>query len=212
MITVPMTVNTTDNEIPMSVNENEQGASFDIDHVVAPVQIDFTTDTETLPAGSQAEVTYSQKNFHFAIPQGAQGIQGEQGPQGIQGVQGIQGIQGIQGEQGETGSPGRDGTDGKDGKDGNDGVSPAVTISIITGGHSVTITDADHPSGQSFDVMDGANGTNGTNGAPGVTFTPSVSSAGVISWTNDGSQTNPESVDITAAVLAALPTWNGGSY
>ena len=35
------------------------------------------------------------------------------------------------------------------------GVSPGVTITEITGGHRVTITDADHPSGQSFDVMDG---------------------------------------------------------
>jgi hypothetical protein len=55
----------------------------------------------------------------------------------------------------------------------------------------------------------GANGTNGTNGA---TFTPSVSSAGVLSWTNDGGKTNPPSVDLVAAVLAALPTWTGGAY
>lgn len=42
--------------------------------------------------------------------------------------------------------------------DGEDGVSPAVTIKEITGGHTVTITDRDHPSGQSFDVMDGSGG------------------------------------------------------
>ena len=42
--------------------------------------------------------------------------------------------------------------------DGQDGVSPAVTVSQITGGHSVTITDKDHPSGQSFNVMDGTDG------------------------------------------------------
>lgn len=41
---------------------------------------------------------------------------------------------------------------------GDDGVSPAVTITTITGGHRVTITDADHPQGQSFDVMDGSGG------------------------------------------------------
>ena len=46
-------------------------------------------------------------------------------------------------------------TNGRDGTDGTDGVSPEVTITQITGGHTVTITDADHPSGQSFDVMDG---------------------------------------------------------
>lgn len=47
---------------------------------------------------------------------------------------------------------------GQTGAQGDDGVSPEVTITTITGGHRVTITDADHPSGQSFDVMDGAPG------------------------------------------------------
>lgn len=39
------------------------------------------------------------------------------------------------------------------------GYSPEVTISEITGGHRVTITDEDHPDGQSFDVMDGQGGS-----------------------------------------------------
>lgn len=39
---------------------------------------------------------------------------------------------------------------------GNDGISPAVTITNITGGHQVKITDATHPTGQTFNVMDGA--------------------------------------------------------
>ena len=38
--------------------------------------------------------------------------------------------------------------------------------------------------------------TNGRNGTNGVTFTPSVSGAGVISWTNDGGRTNPTPVNI----------------
>lgn len=41
------------------------------------------------------------------------------------------------------------------GAKGEDGVSPIVTITTITGGHRVTIVDEDHPTGQSFDVMDG---------------------------------------------------------
>lgn len=41
------------------------------------------------------------------------------------------------------------------GKIGDDGVSPSVTVTPITGGHRVTITDAEHPQGQSIDVMDG---------------------------------------------------------
>ena len=51
---------------------------------------------------------------------------------------------------------------------GEDGVSPEVTIAQISGGHSVTITDADHPQGQQFDVMDGTDGQPGTPGADGV--------------------------------------------
>ena len=42
------------------------------------------------------------------------------------------------------------------GSQGIPGVSPAVTITNITGGHSVKITDADHPTGQTFNVMDGS--------------------------------------------------------
>ena len=67
----------------------------------------------------------------FTVTNGAQGSQGPAGPQGPQGPTGA---------------------------DGEDGVSPEVSISTITGGHRVTITDADHPSGQSFDVMDGQSG------------------------------------------------------
>ena len=45
---------------------------------------------------------------------------------------------------------------GQTGQPGDDGVSPEITVTTIPGGHRVTITDADHPTGQSFDVMDGA--------------------------------------------------------
>ena len=52
---------------------------------------------------------------------------------------------------------GATGDTGSQGPSGQDGVSPEVTIGVISGGHSVTITDADHPSGQTFNVMDGEN-------------------------------------------------------
>lgn len=44
---------------------------------------------------------------------------------------------------------------GDTGAAGADGYSPEVTITSITGGHTVKITDEDHPTGQSFNVMDG---------------------------------------------------------
>ena len=91
------------------------------------------------------------------------------------------------------------------GQDGTDGVSPTITAAPITGGHRLTIVDADDTT--TVDVMDGTDGTNGTDG---VTFTPSVSSAGVISWTNDGGRVNPPSVNIkgeTGAAGAATYTY-----
>ena len=57
------------------------------------------------------------------------------------------------------------------GPPGQDGVSPGVTITDITGGHTVKITDKDHPTGQTFNVMDGQDGAPG----PGV---PAGGSAG----------------------------------
>lgn len=50
------------------------------------------------------------------------------------------------------------GNDGNDGEDGEDGVSPTVTFTTITGGHTMTVTDKDHPSGQSINIMDGSGG------------------------------------------------------
>lgn len=54
---------------------------------------------------------------------------------------------------------------------------------------------------------DGTNGTNGTNGTDGVTFTPSVSAEGVISWTNDGERENPDPVNIKGVQGDAGHVW-----
>lgn len=43
------------------------------------------------------------------------------------------------------------------GANGKDGVSPTVTVTVITGGHRVTITDATGT--KTFDVMDGEDGS-----------------------------------------------------
>lgn len=46
----------------------------------------------------------------------------------------------------------------------------------------------------------------------GACYTPAVSPQGLLSWTNDGGRPNPPSVDLTAAVLAALPDGDEVSY
>ena len=68
---------------------------------------------------------------------------------------------GPKGEQGEQGEKGEDGTPGQDGQKGSDGVSPSISVTPITGGHRVTITDATHDAGNplTFDVMDGRDGS-----------------------------------------------------
>ena len=48
-----------------------------------------------------------------------------------------------------------------------DGFAPIVRISEIPGGHKVTVIDAEHPLGQSFDVMDGVDGQDGADGQDG---------------------------------------------
>ena len=58
------------------------------------------------------------------------------------------------------------------GPKGDNGYSPTITITKITGGHRFTVTDAIHPSGQSFDVMDGEKGDQGDDGySPVITIT-----------------------------------------
>lgn len=101
-------------------------------------------ETTTLAPGEDATVenvgTATDPILNFGIPRGPKGDTGATGPQGETGPAGPTGPQGPQGEKGD------------------DGVSPEVTITDITGGHTVKITDADHPTGQTFDVMDGEDG------------------------------------------------------
>lgn len=73
------------------------------------------------------------------------------------------------------------------GPPGADGFSPTVSTApnATNDGTVVTITDKAGPN--SFEVL---------NGEDGVTFTPSVSEEGVLSWTNDGGLPNPEPTSI----------------
>lgn len=79
--------------------------------------------------------------------------------------------------------------------DGQAGFSPSVTITEITGGHRITITDAEHPEGQSFDVLDGTGGSGGGMSAAAITLLETILRAGV--YTSDQS----DNID---ALIAAL--------
>ena len=161
-ITVPVAIQTTDTTIPVSTSDNSDNIALNIDHVTAPIQIDFTAEAETLAPGSEATVEYQNKHFTFGIPKGVKGDQGEQGErglqgekgdkgdkgdtgatgakgdkgdkgdQGIQGVQGERGEQGIQGVQGVQGEQGIQGEQGVPGKDGKDGTDGFSPIATVS--------------------------------------------------------------------------------
>lgn len=68
-------------------------------------------------------------------------------------MNGVNGTDGQKGKQGEPGKTPVKGIDYFDGKDGKDGYSPTISITDITGGHKVTVTNED--GSNSFNVMDG---------------------------------------------------------
>lgn len=74
------------------------------------------------------------------------------------------------------------GTKGDTGSPGTDGVSPTVSVTNITGGHRISITDANGT--KTYDVMDGANGTNGVNGISPTVAITSISGGHRISITD----------------------------
>lgn len=104
---------------------------------------------------------------------------------------------------GEDGAPGTPGTDGKDGAPGQDGFSPSASVAETATGATITITDkTGTTTAEIKNGEDGAPGKAGTpgkdgaDGADGTTFTPSVSAAGDLSWTNDGGKANPAPVNL----------------
>lgn len=72
---------------------------------------------------------------------------------------GVNGTSGADGKDGYTPQKNIDYFDGANGRDGIDGVSPTLTVSAISGGHKVTITDVN--STKHFNVMNGLDGQGG---------------------------------------------------
>lgn len=140
---------------------------------------------------------------------GGEGTQGPPGPVGPAGEDGKSAYEiavenGFQGTETEW-LASLKGAPGSPGQKGEDGFSPTVSNApnAANDGTVVTITDKNGP--HSFEVLNGEDGAPGAPGTPGedgidgtdgVTFTPSVSEEGVLSWTNDGGLTNPDPVNI----------------
>lgn len=157
--------------------------------------------------------------------QGEKGDKGERGDIGPQGETGPRGLQGLQGEKGEKGDKGDTGATGPQGPKGDAFTYGDFTVAQLaalkgakgdtgaTGpqgpkgdkgepgatGHQgpkgdTGATGPQDPKGDKGDT--GATGSQGPKGVTGAVFTPTVSSAGLLSWSNNGGLSNPASVNI----------------
>lgn len=96
------------------------------------------------------------------------------------------GPHGAKGDKGDTGAPGAAGAKGEKGDKGDTGATGPQGPKGAQG--PTGATGATGPQGLKGDT--------GATGASGATFTPSVSSAGVLSWSNNKGLSNPSSVNI----------------
>lgn len=124
--------------------------------------------------------------------------------------------------------------------DGLSTTDKSTIVSAINELHNIKLSSEALPSAVN-NALSQAKESGDFNGADGATFTPSVSSDGVLSWSNDAGYENPAEVNImgpegpegptgpkpvkgtdywtaedkdamVSDVLAALPTWEGGEY
>lgn len=128
-------------------------------------------------------------------------LKGEPGKPGEKGEQGEPGsvvFEELTDEQKELlkGNDGAPGADGKDGIDGKDGVSPTVSVVAISGGHRVSITDANGT--KTFDVMDGEDGAAGagTGDMLAKVYDPQGKKQDIFAYVDE--KTKDIDVDVTA--------------
>lgn len=126
------------------------------------------------------------------------GPKGDEGEQGIQGPQGPQGPQGAQGDKGEAGADGISITEVEISSEGN------LIISFSNGEHNEIgriVGEKGEQGIQGDQGIQGEQGQQGIQGEPG--YTPQ---RGVDYYTDADKQ------EMIAAVLTALPKWDGGVY
>lgn len=101
------------------------------------------------------------------------------------------------------------GVDGKDGTNGGDGVSPVVTVTSITGGNRITITDKNGT--KTVDVMDGADGSNGKDGTNGTNGKDGkgIKSIARTSGTGAAGTTDTYTITYTDNTTSTFTVYNG---
>lgn len=131
-----------------------------------------------LPSGTVDLTNYYTKEetdqLLANLPSGGTGTKGDKGDAGV----GVSSIKSVNYEliitltdgtvhnlgniRGEKGAQGEKGADGINGTNGTDGVSPTVSVTETTNGHTVAITDVNGT--QSFEVLNGKDGISGGTG------------------------------------------------
>ena len=167
--------------------------------------------------------TFQQKLDDGSL-RGPQGPAGVQGPQGIQGPKGDTGTTGPQGPAGTAGAKGNTGTSMRfkgAWSSATTYVCDANYVDIVTSGGNTYRCKANHTNQpvsnatyweliaqkgatgatgsqgpQGVQGPKGDTGATGPAGANGFTWRPSVDSAGLLTWTNNGSTTTPTQVNI----------------
>ena len=148
--------------------------------------------------------------------QGPAGEKGDTGATGPQGPKGDTGAQGPAGADGTTFTPSVD-SSGNLSWTNDGGLENPATVNIRG---PQGIQGVQGPQGEKGETgatgsqgPQGQTGPQGEPGADGATFTPSVDSAGNLSWTNDGGLENPGSVNLKGpAGEAGAPGADGGYY
>ena len=174
--------------------KGENGSSFEVTGSVA--QENDLPPVSSVSVGTAYYVgTSTPRDVYAAVYENSVLKWQNQGP--LQGPQGPQGIQGIQGPTGAQGDPGAQGEKGDNGA--------TFIPSVDESGNLSWTNDAGLQNPETVNIK-GPKGDQGATGAPGATgatgatgaagkdgavFTPAVSEAGVISWTNNGGLTNP---------------------
>ena len=117
----------------------------------------------------------------------------------IMGPQGEQGIQGPKGEKGETGTQGPQGIQGETGPYFIPSVDTEGNLSWSNTGNlqnPQTVNIKGPQGAQGIQGEQGEIGPQGEKGNTGPYYTPSISSDGDLSWTNNGGLVNPPTVNI----------------
>ena len=180
--------------LEFSIPRGESGVYIGTEEPTDPtvmIWIDPDGDPDELPGGVSSEDLQAAVNAYLDEHPVASGATVEQAAQIQKNKEDIKVLQ-----QNGAGQP------GADGKDGKDGFSPTVTVTTITGGHRVSITDVNGT--KTFDVMDGKDGATGPAGANGADGRTPVK--GTDYWTP------ADKAEIVSDVLAALPKASGVSF